>query len=73
MIEVRIRNNADKILKYLKQSNEASINKIRDQCQLQEQEICLALGWMACENKIFFLEGAEELTAVICPFEKIKT
>lgn len=64
MIKSQILSNSFRIRRYLEQKGEASVSELRNQLQLQEQDVCLALGWMACENKIYLRQDDQELTVI---------
>ena len=64
MIKSQILSNASRIRRYLDQKGEASIREIRIQFKLPEQEVCLALGWLANDNKIILHQTEEEIIAI---------
>ncbi|MGV8093779.1 MAG: winged helix-turn-helix domain-containing protein [Mangrovibacterium sp.] len=64
MIKSQILSNVIKIRKYLEQKGEASVDEIRNYLQLQEREVCLALGWMLCENRIYLRQDDHELFVI---------
>lgn len=43
MIKSQILSNSFRIRRYLEQKGEASVSELRNQLQLQEQDVCLAL------------------------------
>ena len=65
MIKSQIVSNAGKIWQYLDKKGEAPISEIEEQLNLKEQEVCLALGWMAYDNRIFLVQDEQNLSAVI--------
>lgn len=64
MIKSQILSNAIKIRKYLEQKGEAPVDEIKKYLQLQEREVCLALGWMSCENRIYLRQDDNELVVI---------
>jgi hypothetical protein len=64
MIKSLIFSNVIKIRKYLEQKGEASVNEIRKYLHLEEREVCLALGWMSCENRIYLRQDDNELIVI---------
>ena len=65
MIKSQIIANANKIWQYLDKKGEAPLREIEEQLNLKEQEVCLALGWMAYDNRIFLVQDVQNLSAVI--------
>ena len=65
MIKYQIRTNAGEILQLLDKKGEATLSEIQEQLKLREQEIYLALGWMACDNKVFLFQNGQRLRVVI--------
>ena len=55
--------NAGKIWQRLEHGEltDTSINKVKKDCQLNSIEFFLALGWLARENKVKFLEGEKKV------------
>ena len=56
MIKSQIRNNAGKIWQFLDENQVSSVFEIEKQLSIQRQDILMALGWLANEDKIYFLE-----------------
>jgi hypothetical protein len=54
MIKSQIFSNALKTMKYLNPMGVLSVVEQKEQLNLNEQEIYLALGWLAHENKILY-------------------
>ncbi len=65
MIKHQIVSLALKIRRYLDQKGGASVAEIKSQFKVREPEIYLALGWMACENKIYLRFDGQELYAIV--------
>jgi len=65
MIKAQILSNASRIRRYLDQKGEATVSDLKGQLKLPEQEVCLALGWMACENKVILRLDEQELNAIV--------
>jgi DNA-binding IclR family transcriptional regulator len=64
MVRSQILSNSTKILEYIEQKGEASINEIRDQLNLQKQEVYLAVGWLACEKKVYLRQDDDRLIVI---------
>ena len=64
MIKFRIFSNALKIRLYLNHRGDVSVVELEEQLNLNEQEICLALGWLAREDKILLHEIGKEFSVV---------
>ncbi|MGE4586195.1 MAG: winged helix-turn-helix domain-containing protein [Mangrovibacterium sp.] len=57
----QILSNVHKVQKYLGKRGEVSVGELRNRLKLGEQDVCLALGWMACENRIYLRKFDDEL------------
>ncbi|MCK3683080.1 winged helix-turn-helix domain-containing protein [Maribellus sp. YY47] len=55
MIKTQIENNARKIRSFLDESQISSVFEIEKQLSMQRQDILMALGWLAREDKIYFI------------------
>ena len=55
MIKSQIVNNAIKIWQFLDEVQVSSVFEIEKRLQMQRQDVLIALGWLACEDKIYFL------------------
>jgi len=64
MIKSQIFSNALKIKIYLNPRGDVSIAELKEQLNLNEREIYLALGWLAREDKILLREVGQEFTIV---------
>jgi hypothetical protein len=60
--------NAGKIWNVLKENQELSIEGLKKNTKLNNNQLHLALGWLSREDKIFFLEDNDETK--ICLTEK---
>lgn len=60
MIKSQIRNNADKIWQFLDEVQVSSVFEIEKQLTMQRQEVLIALGWLAREDKIYFLGNKKD-------------
>jgi len=69
MMKEQIGTNAGKIWQKLVswKSTDTSINKLRKECKLNDPDFFMALGWLARENKVKFLEGNKS----VCVFPNI--
>ena len=57
MKKEQIKINADKIWKRLENNlTDTNINKLKRDCELNVYELFIALGWLAKEEKITFIE-----------------
>ncbi|KOH46229.1 winged helix-turn-helix domain-containing protein [Sunxiuqinia dokdonensis] len=65
MIKFQISANTKKIWEYLDRKGEASLREIEEQLELQEQDACLALGWMVYNNQVILHLKGRDLFAVI--------
>ncbi len=65
MVKSKIRSNSTKILNYLEQKEEASVSEIRDQLNLKTRDVYLAIGWLACENKVYLRQDGHRLTVIL--------
>ena len=54
MIKSQIGKNAGKIWEFLDESQVSSVFEIMKALSMEKQEVLLALGWLARENKIYF-------------------
>ena len=68
MIKSQIFSNALKIRKYLNPRGDVSVVELKEQLNLNEQEIYLALGWLAREDKILIRVVGQEFTIVFFNF-----
>ena len=60
MFKSQIRNNADKIWQFLDEVQVSSVFEIEKQLTMQRQEVLIALGWLAREDKIYFLGNKKD-------------
>lgn len=56
MRKTEISENAGKVWHALNEVHEISLEGLAKRLQLEETEIALSIGWLACENKIHFEE-----------------
>jgi hypothetical protein len=56
MIKQQIEKNADKIWKFLDESQVSSVFEIMKALSIEKQDVLMALGWLARENKIYFYD-----------------
>ncbi|MGC9354668.1 MAG: winged helix-turn-helix domain-containing protein [Mariniphaga sp.] len=54
MIKQQLEKNADKIWKFLDESQVSSVFEIMKALSIEKQDVLMALGWLARENKIYF-------------------
>jgi hypothetical protein len=55
MIKQQIEKYADKIWKFLDEIQVSSVVEIMKSLSMEKQDVLMALRWLACENKIYFL------------------
>ncbi len=55
MIKSQIGDNADKIWQFLDESQVSSAFEIEKGLSMQRHDVLMALGWLAHEDKIYFL------------------
>jgi len=64
----QIGNNAKKIWQRLETNlTDTNIDKLKSDCNLDSVEFCIALGWLAKEDKINFIDYGE--TTYVFPVE----
>jgi len=54
MIKSQIGINAGKVWQFLDEKKESSLKEIKSELSLKNEDLWLALGWLARENKVFF-------------------
>lgn len=64
MIKSQIKKNALKIWQFLDKSQISSVFEIEKRLLLQRQDVLLALGWLAREDKIYFL-GDQKVSKIM--------
>jgi hypothetical protein len=55
MIKSQIEKNAHKIWQFLDESQVSSVFEIEKSLSMQRQDVLMALGWLAREDKIYFI------------------
>jgi hypothetical protein len=55
-----IGNNADKIWRFLDRVQVSSVFEIEKRLSMQRQDILMALGWLAREDKIYFIDDKKD-------------
>jgi hypothetical protein len=65
MFKSQIEKNADQIWQYLDESQVSSIFEIEKQLDMQRQDLLMAIGWLAREDKIYFLGGMKDYKIMI--------
>ncbi|MGV8091496.1 MAG: winged helix-turn-helix domain-containing protein [Mangrovibacterium sp.] len=65
MVKATIRSNSTKILNYLEQKEESPVSEIRDQLDLKTRDVYLAIGWLACENKVHLRQDGHRLIIIL--------
>jgi hypothetical protein len=56
MLKSKIGTNAGEIWQFLDTKGEKSISEIEKVLSMKKPDVLMALGWLARENKIFFVE-----------------
>jgi len=60
MMKNEIGMNAGRIWQHLSTKGESTFKEIKSEIKLKDNEIYLALGWLARENNIFFFDKGEK-------------
>lgn len=64
MIKSQIEKNAHRIWKFLDESQVSSVFEIEKRLSIQRQDVLMALGWLAHEDKIYFL-GDQKVSKIM--------
>lgn len=62
---MQIRINAGKIWQFLDENQISSVAEIEERLSLDQQDVLIALGWLARENKIYFHGDKKERKMMI--------
>ncbi len=65
MIKSQIGTNVGKIWQLIDESQITSVFEIEKALSMQRQDVLMALGWLACENKIHFLSEDKDSKIII--------
>lgn len=65
MVKLKIKNNAYKIWQFLDENQLSSVFEIEKRLSMQRQDVLMALGWLAHEDKIYFLEDKNDSKVMI--------
>ncbi|HRX10218.1 MAG TPA: winged helix-turn-helix domain-containing protein [Draconibacterium sp.] len=65
MIKSQIRDNASKILQFLDERQLSSVFEIEKQLSMQRQDVLMALGWLAREDRIYFIGNNNDCKIMI--------
>lgn len=65
MIKTQIENNAKKIWSFLDENQISSVFEIEKQLLMQRQDILIALGWLAREDRIYFIGDKNDCKIMI--------
>jgi hypothetical protein len=65
MIKSQIRKNAGQIWEFLDESQVSSVFEIMKTLSMEKQDVLVALGWLAHEDKIYFLGGMKGYKVMI--------
>jgi hypothetical protein len=65
MIKSQIGKNAGQIWQYLDDSQVSSVFEIMKVLSMEKQDVLMALGWLARENKIYFLGEKKDCKIMI--------
>lgn len=60
MLKTKIEDNAQKIWGFLDETQISSVFGIEKKLSMQSQDVLMALGWLARENIIYFLEDKRD-------------
>lgn len=65
MIKSQIGDNASKILQFLDERQLSSVFEIEKQLSMQRQDVLMALGWLAREDRIYFIGNNNDCKIMI--------
>ena len=65
MIKSQIRDNAAKIMLLLDERQLSSVFEIEKQLSMQRQDVLIALGWLAREDRIYFIGNKNDCKIMI--------
>lgn len=65
MIKSQIGDNAGKILQFLDERQLSSVFEIEKQLSMQRQDVLMALGWLAREDRIYFIGNENDCRIMI--------
>jgi predicted transcriptional regulator len=65
MIKDQIGTNAGKIWHFLNENGESNISEIKKALSMKSSEVRMALGWLARENKVFFLADEDRIRVIL--------
>ena len=65
MIKSQIGNNAGKVWEFLDKNQVSSVFEIMKALSMEKQDVLMALGWLARENKIYFYGDARDFKIAI--------
>ena len=65
MIKSQIRDNAAKIMLLLDERQLSSVFEIEKQLSMQRQDVLMALGWLAREDRIYFIGNNNDCKIMI--------
>jgi len=65
MIKSKIRDNAAKIMLLLDERQLSSVFEIEKQLSMQRQDVLIALGWLAREDRIYFIGNKNDCKIMI--------
>jgi predicted transcriptional regulator len=65
MIKDQIGTNAGKIWHFLNENGESNISEIKKALSMKSSEVRMALGWLARENKVFFLADEDHIRVIL--------
>ena len=65
MIKDQIGTNAGRIWHFLNENGESNISEIKKALSMKSSEVRMALGWLARENKVFFLADEDRIRIIL--------
>lgn len=65
MIKLQIGKNAGQIWEYLDENQVSSVFEIMKVLSMEKQDVLMALGWLARENKIHFMGENKDFKMII--------
>lgn len=60
MIKVKIKIDACRIWKFLDENQLSSVAEVAEKLSMDRQDVLLAIGWLAREDKIYFCGNRED-------------
>ncbi len=65
MIKQQIKDNASRIWEFLDETQVTSVFEIEEILLMQKQDVLIALGWLAHQNKVYFFGDKNDCKIMI--------